>query len=784
MDYNHRPTWIAQTPVGRDASCRISSVLIANRGEIACRVIATCLKLQIRTIAVYAEEDAVSQHVMEADEAICLGSMEQPGGNPFLNIQLLVKIAKDSKADGIHPGYGYLSENPDFADAVRASGIVFLGPSSSAIKTLGDKRQAKEYLREHLPSVPLIPGYTGSSEKGVQSEELAQEASKIGYPVMIKASAGGGGRGLRVVHRCEDLEAEFQRAQSEAERSFGLGDCILEKYIEQGKHVEVQILGDSHGKVIALWERDCSVQRRHQKIIEESPCVWLSKDQREAICATAVQIGELLRYEGAGTVEFILDLKSGSFYFLEVNARLQVEHPITEEITGLDIVALQIFVAAGGNLAKEPKLQQIPQMGHSIECRLCAEDPQRGFTPQHGPVLLWETPTNHTNVRVETAIKSGARISIHFDSMIAKIVVWAPSRALAIKEMAQALAETVCVGVSTNQAFLRSCLLHKDFENGDYSTSFIPSNLESLLSRGLPSDLGLPPDVLSIVPSVVLRHIRRQRKREIDGTFSTIRPSFRNQRFDKVNTPADVICVHENGREKPSPQICLWNFDTPSLSGVQIARIAPLSHNTAELEKTVQEEKNPSAVTKAYNNLSNAIRAGNLPGSIQCSTKIHSLKVKGPESSPESPSHVCRIEVSLDGTKLLAHVVIEGNLTESTEPDTADFVRIFCHFPTYGYPVEYRYYSLLSYYESQRIAILGGGDEADLGIIKAPMPCKVLQILKGDKEEVKVGDLVMIIESMKMEITISATQAGLFKAAAKEGEAVAENSKLCSFIQP
>ncbi|KAJ4252782.1 hypothetical protein NW762_010688 [Fusarium torreyae] len=783
MVSDRTPLWVAQTPVNKDGSRRIGSVLIANRGEIACRVIATCRKLQIRTVAVYADEDAVSQHVLAADEAICLGSMDQPSGNPFLNVQLLIKTAINTKADAIHPGYGYLSENASFADAVRASGIIFLGPSSSAINTLGDKRQAKEYLQKNEPTVPLIPGYTGSSERGIRAEELDREANKIGFPVMIKASAGGGGRGLRVVHNSQDLEAEFSRARSEAERSFGLGDCILEKYIEAGKHVEVQILGDGYGKVISLWERDCSVQRRHQKIIEETPCSWLSQEQREAICATAVRIGELLKYEGAGTVEFILDLASGSFYFLEVNARLQVEHPITEECTGLDIVALQLFVAAGGSLAAEPILRQVPQLGHAIECRLCAEDPIRGFTPQHGPVSMWNTPLDHSDVRFETSIRSGAHVSIYFDSMIAKIVVWAPSRTLAIGKMVQVLAETVCIGVSTNQAFLRTCLRNQSFASGDYTTSFIPSNLQSLLSKQSSSGLGLPADLLSTIPSLVLRQIRNQREKSATGTFASIRRSFRNQRFDKINTPVDIITSYEGGEsEESSPRVCLWDFDCQDLGGTQTAQVASLPYDVVELKKKIQNEKNASAVTEAYNELSLSIRTGDLPSATKCSIRIHSLRDHRSDPYGDISNACYHIEASINNTKILAHVVTEGSLVGSTEPDAAGALRITCHFPILGYPIEYRCYSLLSYHECQRAAVLGGGGEADLGVIKAPIPCKILQVLKKENEKVKVGDVVMIVESMKMEITISANEDGLFECTVKEGDAVNEGSKLCSFV--
>ncbi|KAM5356865.1 hypothetical protein ACJ41O_003511 [Fusarium nematophilum] len=768
------PLWVAPMPLQEDGTRRIKSVLIANRGEIACRVIATCRKLQIKSIAIYADEDAVSRHVSEADEAISLGSMDQEG-NPFLNIPLLVDIAVNAGADAVHPGYGYLSENSGFADAVRAAGIVFIGPTSSAINTLGDKREAKEYLAKHEPSVPLIPGYTGSSQ-GIQLEDLEVQSERIGFPVMIKASAGGGGKGLRIVRDKSALESEFNRAQSEAQRSFGLADCILEKYIEAGKHVEVQILGDSHGKVISLWERDCSVQRRHQKVVEESPCAWLTQSQREAMCAVAVKIGELLKYEGAGTVEFILDIATGKFYFLEVNARLQVEHPITEECTELDLVSLQLFVASGGSLASLNKLQTIPQNGHAIECRLCAEDPQRDFAPQHGLVRVWAPSAieGQENVRFETAIESGARVSIYFDSMIAKIVVWAPSRAMAIQKMARVLADTVCIGISTNQHFLQACLLHEGFRRVDYTTSFIPTNLESLLRSPGSVNQQIPLDLYSIVPSLFLRKLRGQDRSR--GLFGSIRPGFRNQRFDKINTPCDIVTRFEPAQGVDTdPRIC--RLIANGSSNEVTLEIAPLPTPPEDPKADSEETNSSAAVTKAYNALSASLRTGTLPDARTCAVKIHSLQTRQLTFADGSGCQMGRIEVTIGRNKILGFIATGEHLSES---DTGDSTRLFCHFPAVGAPLEYNCYSVLSYYESQRVAIAGGG-QANSGTVNAPMPCKVLQILKKKGEAVKTGEVVMIIESMKMEITIAASRDGEFETNVREGEAVNEGVKLCSF---
>ncbi|KAI8177877.1 putative methylcrotonoyl-CoA carboxylase beta chain [Colletotrichum sp. SAR 10_86] len=398
--------------------------------------------------------DALSQHVADAHESICIGSIEHDTKNPFLNIDLLLKTALEAHADAVHPGYGYLSENADFADRVRSAGLTFVGPTGQTISTLGDKRTSKEYLRTHAPEVPLIPGFSGSSQN---VEDLQDAATRIGFPVMLKASAGGGGKGMRVVREASQLQSELDRAQSEAQRSFGSSDCILEKFIESSKHVEIQIVGDQHGNVVSLFERDCSIQRRNQKVIEETPCLFLDEQTKKSMSDTAVKIGKLLGYEGAGTVEFVVDTATKKFYFLEVNTRLQVEHPITEEVVGVDLVSLQLYVAAGGRLADVPELSALTQTGHAIECRLCAEDPNRDFMPSHDTVALWKPANTHRGassvVRYETAMQSGASISIYFDSMICKIVVWAPTRALAIDILAKELANTAIQGHSIPNIF-------------------------------------------------------------------------------------------------------------------------------------------------------------------------------------------------------------------------------------------------------------------------------------------------------------------------------------------
>lgn len=689
-----------------------------------------------------------------------------------MDIEGLVKTALACKADAIHPGYGYLSENAQFADAVRAAGMIYIGPSSRAILTLGDKRSAKEYLLEHEPSVPLIPGYTGSFS-GIDLEE---QASKIGFPVMVKASAGGGGRGMRIVRDQASLREEVDLAQSEAQRSFGSSDCILEKYIASGKHVEVQIMGDSSGEVISLWERDCSVQRRHQKVVEESPCAWLSQEQRERICAAAVKIGKLLKYEGAGTVEFMVDIQTGEFYFLEVNARLQVEHPITEECTGLDIVSLQLYVASGGLLRNIKELDSIPQNGHTIECRLCAEDPDQNFAPQNGLVRLWKPSSEYQgrDIRYETAIKSGGRVSIHFDSMIAKIVVWAPTRSLAIQKMVKVLANTACIGVRTNQLFLQACLTHPSFNKVDYTTAFIPTNLERLLDY--PNRL-LDPQTqtkLSVLAPLLSRTLQKaNRKNNGRSVFKSVRPGFRNQPYDKVNVHSDITTKYDavaNGEIQP--RIHTWNYD-PSIT----CRVGAVPDFPAKEDKS-DKQSATSAVTNAYNLLSTSLRNGHVRGSEKFDIHILLLSTETIEAEHEPSWKVGKMVASIDQTLFEVTLATDEVFEATSEIDTAGSRKIYLHLPTLGTFIEYRCYSLLSYYESQRSAASGGADAAG-GAITAPMPCKVLRVLKKNGDSVKTGEIVMVVESMKMEINISASKDGTFETSVRQGDGIDQGVVLC-----
>jgi 3-methylcrotonyl-CoA carboxylase alpha subunit len=441
----------------------IRTVLIANRGEIACRIARTCRRLGLRTVAVYSDADADALHVQLCDEAHRLGPA--PARESYLDAQRLLAAARASAADAIHPGYGFLSENADFAEACADAGIVFIGPPPAAIRAMGSKSAAKSIMAD--AGVPLVPGYHGERQ---EADFLAAEAERIGYPVLIKASAGGGGKGMRRVDRPEEFDDALVSARREAASSFGDDQVLVEKYLLQPRHVEVQVFADSHGNIVHLFERDCSVQRRHQKIIEEAPAPGLTPQTREAMGAAAVTAAAAIGYVGAGTVEFILDAR-GEFYFMEMNTRLQVEHPVTEMITGEDLVAWQLRVAAGHPL---PRAQEdLTLRGHAFEARIYAEDAERDFMPAAGTIRRLRLPETGPHVRIDSGVREGDSIPVHYDPMIAKLVVWDEDRDAALRRLRGALADWQLAGTVTNTAFLARVAAHPAFARGGVDTGFI-----------------------------------------------------------------------------------------------------------------------------------------------------------------------------------------------------------------------------------------------------------------------------------------------------------------------
>lgn len=437
-----------------------SRLLIANRGEIAIRIMRSAKQLGLGTVAVYSDADRNAPHVRAADEAVCIGAATPQAS--YLDIANIIAAAKASGADAVHPGYGFLAENAGFAQACLDAGLVFVGPPPSAIAAMGNKAGAKQLMNK--AGVPCIPGFEESQDDAT----LAEAAKKIGYPVMIKAAAGGGGRGMRRVESAADFAAALRSARSEAQHAFGSGELILERALTAPRHIEIQVFADTHGNTVHLGERDCSVQRRQQKIIEEAPSPAVSPELRARMGAVAVTAAKSIGYTGAGTVEFLLD-QNGEFFFMEMNTRLQVEHAVTEAVTGLDLVAMQLRVAAGETLGLAQ--QDVHFNGHAIEVRLCAEDPAKDFLPQSGKVLLWHAPDG---VRVDHALESGVTVPPFYDSMLAKLVAHATTRDDARAQLAAALEDCTVLGIETNRSFLIDCLRHEEFAKGRAATDFIP----------------------------------------------------------------------------------------------------------------------------------------------------------------------------------------------------------------------------------------------------------------------------------------------------------------------
>lgn len=452
-------------------------VLIANRGEIAVRIIKACQEMGIKTVAVYSDVDKKALHVQLADEGINLG--DPTPIESYLNISKIIKSAQDVGADAIHPGYGFLAENPDFAQACKSKGIKFIGPSPDVISLMGDKIAAKKTMEQ--AGVPVIPGYHGAKQ---DNASLVNEGKKIGFPLLVKAAAGGGGKGMRIVHSEDVLEESIESAKRESKSSFGNDTVFLEKYIDKPRHIEFQILADEHGNTIHLFERECSIQRRHQKIIEETPSPVMTPKLREEMGNAAVKAAKTAGYYNAGTVEFMID-GDLNFYFMEMNTRLQVEHPITEMTTGIDLAKWQLKIANGMKLTL--KQEDLIQRGHAIECRIYAENPSNGFLPSIGTLERVEAPTG-PNVRDDTGIYAGMEVTPYYDPMLSKLVVSSENREESINKMIWALSRYVVLGVTTNIPFLQKVLSHKEFKAGNITTHFIDNYFKdwTIAKEGLP----------------------------------------------------------------------------------------------------------------------------------------------------------------------------------------------------------------------------------------------------------------------------------------------------------
>ncbi|MGX9429982.1 acetyl/propionyl/methylcrotonyl-CoA carboxylase subunit alpha [Bradyrhizobium sp. LeoA1S1] len=451
---------------------RFRTLLIANRGEIACRVIRTAKAMGLRTVAVYSEADRDALHVALADEAVLLGPAR--ARDSYLNIQRVIEAARETGAEAVHPGYGFLSENAEFAQACFEAGLVFVGPTAEMMNAMGSKSGSKALMEK--ADVPLVPGYHGEAQ---DEATLAKAAERIGFPVLVKASAGGGGRGMRVVNSAAELSAAIISAKREAKAAFGDDRMLIEKYVQNPRHIEVQIIGDSHGNLLSLWERECTLQRRHQKVIEEAPSPTLNATQRETVCAAARKAAAAVNYVGAGTIEFVSDGRD--VFFIEMNTRLQVEHPVTELITGVDLVEWQLRVAFGEKL---PLTQnEIKLNGHAIEARVYAENPQKNFMPSVGRIKTWRTPGEGDGLRIDAGYRNGDNVSPYYDAMLAKVIAWAPTREIAIEKLNRGLEEADVRGIVTNIPFLSALVTHPAVVANAIDTGFIERELKSLTAE-------------------------------------------------------------------------------------------------------------------------------------------------------------------------------------------------------------------------------------------------------------------------------------------------------------
>ncbi|MBL4734566.1 MAG: acetyl-CoA carboxylase biotin carboxylase subunit [Flavobacteriales bacterium] len=487
----------------------MKKILVANRGEIALRVMRSAREMGIKTVAVYSKPDRHSPHVKYADEAVCIG--EGPSAESYLRMDEILKVCRRLNVDGIHPGYGFLSENAEFARKVKAARITFIGPNPKAIEVMGSKLAAKDAVRKY--NIPMVPG----TDKAITSGKMALKfASQIGYPILIKASAGGGGKGMRVVERKKDLEEQMKLASNEAKSAFGDGSVFIEKYVNSPRHIEIQILADKHGNVVHLFERECSIQRRHQKVIEEAPSATLGARLREEMGKAAINVAKSCRYVGAGTVEFLFD--GGQYYFLEMNTRLQVEHPVTEMITGIDLVKEQIRIARGEKLRF--KQEDIKINGHAVEVRVYAEDPFNNFMPNIGRLLRYRIPQG-PGVRVDDGYEQGMEIPIYYDSMISKLITHGVDRGEAIRKMELAIDAYQIAGLETTLPFCKFVLGHKAFKAGNYDTHFVQDHFTSeTLSKGANADAR----EISILLAARLMDKERKKSSSLNGVLRTRSP--------------------------------------------------------------------------------------------------------------------------------------------------------------------------------------------------------------------------------------------------------------------
>lgn len=721
----------------------INKVLVANRGEIAVRVLGTCRRMGISTVAVYSEPDRDAPFVKMADESVCIGPAL--ASESYLCGPKLIQAAKRTGAQAIHPGYGFLSENDGFAQLCADEGIIFIGPSAESIRAMGSKIRAKVLLSSR-PHIPLIPGYQGDAQ---DNETLFSKALEVGFPVLLKASAGGGGKGMRIVREESGLLAAIETAKSEARNAFGDDTLLIERYFDDVKHVEVQIVGDSQGNVQHLYERECSIQRRHQKVLEEAPSCIMTAELRERMTRAAVEIGKSIAYQSLGTVEFIVDCGSDplrpSFFFLEVNTRLQVEHPVTEMVTGLDLVRLQIEIARGKSLADLGIWPQPPPLsGHALEVRVCAEDPLNVFFPSSGSLSLWkpvDSPFAYNTqdygppeqgghsrekwLRYDSGIESGSEVSVFYDPLLCKISTWGPSRSEAIERMKWALQQTAVLGLVTNKQFLQLVLLQPQFSQSSLlSESLLPSSPSS-------SSLSVryPPFTTHFIDNVLPHEVRlRTEEERREAAKKWILGGACVGEWIKRTVGRSLLHHIPSGwRNNPSTKYSTKEF-----------ALKPINGQTAV----------PVAVQ--YRTLSKSAFEMTLDGAAPFTLELISWDAA-----------TFRMDLALDGLRGHLFLVSHHKAVGADRSGVTETVDIFS--PVFGE------------FTVNRVSRFPSVATEDVSLTKeyrSPMPARVLKVLVSDKQSVNKDDTLLVIESMKMESRVLARQDGTVALFVQEGQLV------------
>ena len=688
-----------------------NKILIANRGEIACRIIHTAKRLDIRTVAVYSDADVDARHVSLADEAVAIGPA--PARDSYLDAGKLVEAARQTGAEAIHPGYGFLSENAGFAEACAAAGITFIGPSPRAIKLMGSKSAAKTIMKQ--AGIPLVPGYHGENQ---DATFLLNEAEKVGFPVMLKASSGGGGRGMRVVNSPEEFSDALRSAKREALGAFNDDRMLLEKYLEQPRHIEIQIFCDRHGNAVHLFERDCSIQRRHQKVLEEAPAPGMTDEKRSAMGDAAISAARAIDYTGAGTVEFIMDTGAG-FYFMEMNTRLQVEHPVTELITGRDLVEWQLRVAAGERLPAGQ--DQLAIDGHALEARIYAEDPDNGFLPSTGSLSHLRFPAETSGVRVDTGVRQGDSISVHYDPLIAKLIVRGNDRESCLRRMLRALGRTQVAGVTTNIDFLASVISHGAFQAADFDTGFIERYQADLF----PDKESVHPEILCL--AALYQVLRRAASADRKAASSTDPTSpWRGTDSWRLNlVEEERFRFHDGAREHD----IIITQTTPSHS-----------NNTVR----PSDESMPRHVVSRGRN---------------------------PSRDPAANAYI----ISVDGQSFHASGKLEADGSLAAIMGAAqrrvevveDQEHLIIFAPGYRYRL-------------RQISDTGHSTEEEAtGSLISSMPGRVVEVMVNEGRQVKKGDTLLVLEAMKIEHVITAPHDGTVQSLYyHEGDMVEEGVEL------